>query len=332
MGSEAVDVGEFCRQTRVMIVAGKGGVGKTTVSAVLARLAARQGITCLVVALDRDSDLAARFGLPGPLSWDDAVLVRANGPGAVVRGRAVTPDDALVEYLEGHGLGRLSRRLSASGTLDVIATAVPGLKDVLVLGKVKQLERAAAAGLPDAPELIVVDAPAAGHAITFLTSAQGLADAASGGPIRTQAEEVVELLSDPHRCQVLLVTVAEETPVNEVVDTAYQLEDRVGVQLAPVVVNSVLPLRSLGCDAATAAQVAGVSLVPAEAAALDAAAAFRRHRQALQDGQRERLRRALPLPQLPLPYLFRTELGLAEVDILADALAEEVARLAPGPS
>ena len=108
-----------------------------------------------------------------------------------------------MEYLEDHGLKRVSKRLAHSGILDVVSTAIPGIRDVLVLGKVKQLERDRAA------DLILVDAPATGHAITFLTSASGLVGAARGGPLRTQAQEVVDLLSDPDRCRVLLVTLPE---------------------------------------------------------------------------------------------------------------------------
>ena len=78
----------------------------------------------------------------------------------------------------------------------------------------KQLEKARAA------DVIIVDAPAAGHAVTFLTSAAGLLDAVRVGPIRTQAQDVIELLSDPARSQVLLVTLPEETPVNETAETA----------------------------------------------------------------------------------------------------------------
>ena len=79
---------------------------------------------------------------------------------------------------------RLSRRLVWSGALDVVATAVPGMPDMLVLGKVKQMERAAAAGQPERPDFIVLDAPAAGHAVRFLQSPQGVLDATGGGPVR----------------------------------------------------------------------------------------------------------------------------------------------------
>lgn len=311
-----MDPAGFCRQTGVFIVAGKGGVGKTTVSAALARMAAGAGLETLVVDVDGTGGLARAFGHPGPLTYDEVVLA----PG--IRARTLTPDDALIEYLESHGMGRISKRLVSTGAIDVVATAAPGIKDILVLGKVKQLERGGGA------DLIVVDAPAAGHAVTFLSSASGLLDAVSVGPIRTQAEDVVDLLQDAARCQVLLVTLAEETPVNEVVDTAYALEDRVGINLAPVVVNGLYPaMEGLDADPAVAAAAAGVTLRAGEAEALAAAAAFRAHRSALQAEQVGRLAKALPLPQLALPLLFTTDVGRADVDRLAEALAAAVVEL-----
>jgi anion-transporting ArsA/GET3 family ATPase len=292
----------------VIIVAGKGGVGKTTVSAALARVAARAGLDALIVEIEGKSGLAAAFGRATPLDYHEVVV--ADG----VRARTLTPDDALIEYLEDHGMRRLSKRLISSGAIDVVATAAPGIKDILVLGKVKQLERGGAA------DLIVVDAPAAGHAVTFLASAHGLLDAVQVGPIRSQAQDVIDMLTDPARCQVMLVTLPEETPVNEVVETAFHLEDRVGVSLMGVVVNamySVVP--GLDADPDEAAAEAGVFLRPHEAEALRAAAAFRSRRQALQAEQAERLAKALPLPQLPLPFLFSSEIGPGDVETLAAA-------------
>jgi anion-transporting ArsA/GET3 family ATPase len=319
-----MDPASFCQSARVLIVAGKGGVGKTTVTAAVARMASRLGLSTLIVEIEGKSGLGATFGHPDPLTYEEVVLLPAEGGRAEVRARTLTPDDALVEYLIDHGLKRVSKRLVSSGALDVVATAVPGLRDILVLGKVKSLERASAA------DLIVVDAPAAGHAVTFLTSARGLLDAFRVGPIRTQAQDVVSLLSDPKRCQVLLVTLPEETPVNEAVETAFKIEDRVGVSLTPLVVNGVYPaaegLAELGPDRA-----GGGGLAPEDAAALRAAAAFRLGRQALQAEQIGRLAEALPLPQLRLPYLFSAELGPGEVERLAEALAAGISAL-PEPA
>ena len=128
-------------------------------------------------------------------------------------------------------------------------------------------------------------------------------DAARGGPLRAQAQDVVEMLRDPARCQVMLVSLPEETPVNELVETAYRFEDLVGVALAPVVVNACYPvLTHLRTDPVAAALAAGAQLrAPAEAGRLAAAAAFRETRQDLQAAQAARLAAGLPLAQLALP-------------------------------
>jgi anion-transporting ArsA/GET3 family ATPase len=323
-----VDPRVFCASTRLLIVAGKGGVGKTTVSAALGRMASLAGLDVLVIEVEGRSGLGAAFGRSGSLAYDGEVLVGAGHPAGAgeISARTITPDDALIEYLQGHGMRRLSRRLVRTGAIDVVATAAPGVKDILVLGKVKQLERAAATGA--GPDLIVMDAPAAGHAVTFLQSAHGLIDAVHVGPIRTQAQEVVELLTDPQRCQVVLVTLPEETPVNELVETAYSLEDRVGIKLGPVVVNGLYPvLEGLDVDPAEAAEAAGIQLRPPELDALRGAADFRRQREHLQREQVTRLAVALPLPQLHLPYIFSEAIGPHDVDTLAAALAAEVGRL-----
>ena len=323
---KGVEPARFCAQSRLVIVAGKGGVGKTTVAAALARMASLAGLSSLVVEVEGKSGLAAAFGA-GPLGYEEDVLVAADPAAgtAEVRARTLTPDDALLEYLQDHGMRRISRRLLSSGAVDVAATAAPGIKDILVLGKVKQLERAGAA------DLLVLDAPAAGHAVTFLLAARALLDAVRVGPIRAQAEDVLELLSDPARCQVMLVTLAEETPVNEVVETAFALEDRVGLALGPVVVNGLYPeAEGMDADPVAAAEAAGVALRAGEAEALRAAAAFRRQRQELQREQVARLAERLPLPQLHLPFLFTAELGPADVDTLAAALTHEVEGLTVG--
>ena len=309
------------------IVAGKGGVGKTTVSAALAYHAAASGVETLIVEVEGKSGLTALFDQEEPLGYQETVLSEPGqaGPGsAPLRARTLTPDDALVEYLDAHGLRRVSKRLSATGTLDVVATAIPGIKDILVLGKVKQLETLSATGAEGAARFIVVDAPAAGHAVSFLASAFGLLDAATVGPIRAQAADVIALLSDPVRCQVMLVTVPEETPVNEAAETAYHLEDRTGVKLAPIVVNEVWPHLDLPADTAS---VLGEGVTRPTLEALDKAAQFRRLRQELQEAQIARLAEVLPLAQLQLPYLFTTDLGRSEIVTLSARLGEQLEQL-----
>ena len=305
----------------MVIVAGKGGVGKTTVTAALARLAAAEGLDTLIVEVEGKSGLAALFDRP-PLDYEESILLPRAGREGEVRGRTLTPDDALLEYLDDHGMRRVSKRLVSTGALDVVSTAVPGIKDILILGKVKQLETKGVA------DLIILDAPAAGHAITFLLAARSLLDSVKVGPINTQAQEVVELLSDAARAQVVLVTLPEETPVNELVETAFHLEDRVGVSLGPVVVNGIYPeLPGLEVDPSQAASDAGTTLRAGEAEALKAAAEFRLQRTALQREQLARMADLLPLPQLRLPFLFKADLGAADLVVLADALREGVTAL-----
>lgn len=324
----AVDPEQFFAASRLVIVAGKGGVGKTTVSATLARAAALAGLSTLIVEVEGKSGLPVMFG-QGELGYDEVVLSPGGGPDGAgdVRARTLTADAALLEYLRDHGLSRISKRLVSSGALDVVATAAPGIKDILLLGKVKQLEREGVA------DLIVLDAPAAGHAITFLQSARSLIDTVNVGPINAQARDVLELLEDHERCQVVLVTIPEETPVNEAVETAYSLEDRVGIGLGPIVVNGVYPtIEGVTADPVAAAAAADVSLRAGEAQALAAAARFRLDRTALQVEQVGRLEAQLPLPQLRLPFMFSAEIGPAELDDLARAMLAEIEALAGLPA
>lgn len=288
---------QFLTTTRLVVVAGKGGVGKTTVTAVLARAAASRGLRVLAVELDGkpilETLLAAHDGPDGPESAVECITV--------------TPSEALAEYLDAHGLKRVSKRLTSSGIIDVVATAAPGIDDIVVLGKLKQLERS------DQYDIVLVDGPAAGHAITMLLAASALLATVRGGPIRTQAAEVAQMLADPQRCQVVLVTLPETTPINEVIETAYALEERVGVQLGPVVVNAVDQADPLPADAAP------------EGSGLRAAAEFRNGRRALHRHEVARLADDLALPQLLLPVVPQATLTAATVSLLADELRPTVA-------
>lgn len=275
--------------SRVVVVAGKGGVGKTTVTAVIARAASSAGQRVLVVELDGKPTLAE-------LVPDLEVL-------------AIAAPEALDEYLREHGFARVAARLNRTGVIDMVGTAAPGIDDIVVLGKIKQLERSGDY------DLIVVDGPAAGHAITFLTSASGLAEAARSGPVRAQADDVLELLQDPQRCQVVLVALPETTPVNEMIETAFALEDRVGVRLGPVVVNGVDLGVELPDDDAI---VACLGPIDAETAAvLTAAAAFRRSRRLMEAQEMARLAEQLPLERIVLPARLVAGLGPGDIDALA---------------
>ena len=310
----------FVHACRLVIVAGKGGVGKTTDAATIGEMAAASGARVLIVDVDGARGIATAFDQPD-LRYDEIVLRHedaARSRGAV-HGRRLTPDDALIEYLSDHGMKRLAGRLVSTGALDVIATAAPGIKDILILGKVKQIVTTGDF------DLVVLDTPASGHAITFLRSARTLVGTVTAGPIRRQAEEVLELLTDKDRCQVVLVTLAEETPVNEAIETAFLLEDHVGVALGPIVVNAVLE------EVPTAPDPTDWRLPERTRLALGDAVAFETARAEAQDLQIGRLAAALPLWQLPLPLLPGSHIDHAALTELANSLAEAI-RAMPEPA
>lgn len=206
---------------RVLLVLGKGGVGRTVVTAVIARAAAVDGLRVLVIGLDGRPTLAE--------------LCR----GSDVTVRMVSAGSALEDYLLDQGFGGFARRLAESGIIEVVGAAAPGIHDLVVLGKVKQF---ANEGRWD---LIVVDAPAAGHATSMLTSVDGLLDIVDGGPIREQALAVRAVLRDPARAAAVLVTLPETTPVNESLELAAVTRDVVGVSVAAGVISSVEPVLDL---------------------------------------------------------------------------------------
>ena len=287
---------QFFGAARLVIVAGKGGVGKTTVTAVLAHAAAGAGLRVLAVELEGKPVL-------NDLLADTSVEVLT-----------ITAPEALADYLDTHGLHRVSKRLATSGIIDVVATAAPGIDDIVVLGKLKQLERS------DDYDLIVVDGPAAGHAITFLLAARGLLDTVRGGPIHTQAQDVLEMFQDPTRCQVLLVTLPEMTPINELIETAYSVEERVGVQLGPVIVN--------GVDLGEPITVVDSDNIPFTVDPdLLAAANYRNHRRQCQRDELNRLSTDLALAQIVLPQLAVAGLTPADISVLAQSLLQQIAQL-----
>ncbi len=156
---------DWLTSTRVAVVAGKGGVGSSTVAAAYALAAARRGADVLFVAVDGRPGMGPLLG-GRELDQNDRILRRIKGAGQV-RGRTIPADQAFGDYLELKGVGGMLRRAASAASLPMIAAATPGLEHLLVLGKIKELERDRAA------DLIIVDAPPAGHAAPFLRSATG---------------------------------------------------------------------------------------------------------------------------------------------------------------
>jgi len=292
-------------------------VGKTTVGATVGIAAARAGLRTHIVELEGRSNLGLPFGVD-ELRHRPTTLLEASGSSGLLRGSRLTPDQALGDYLVDHGL-RIGGRLAKFSAIELVTTTAPGIRDLLTLGQSRSLEERSG------DVLIVVAAPAAGHAISFLRAAAGMAASAPSGPIRDQADHALAMLGDPSRCRVMLVTLPEETPVTEMIETAFTIEDEVGVHLAPVVVNSVWP------------EIKGLERAAAETGKRESkardnrrtAAAYRLARQQQQRSEIERLAAGLPPPQIELPFVFTTDLGRADLDMLAGALTSRVEELTP---
>ena len=324
-------------QPKILIVSGKGGVGKTTVAAALALAAARQGRAVCVAEVDRKGTLPRLFG-GGELTYEP----REMSPG--VWGMNIIPEEALAEYLDvQYHMKRISKVFTSSHFVDYITTAAPGLKDILVLGKIWYLEQGRAGGA-DQPlfDTIIVDAPAAGHMLTFLQAPSGLSDAVRVGPVKRQSEWLVDMLTDPARSRVHLVTLAEEMPVSETVETSVALEGRLGMSMGPIFANAVYSellsaeeeklLQSVMEDGradelSASAENVGLRLDEEDLEALAGYARFLEARRSIQQEHLEKLRSGVDEAVVELPFLFSAGLALPDIETLADAIEQKVGEL-----
>jgi anion-transporting ArsA/GET3 family ATPase len=304
---------DWLTSTRVAVVAGKGGVGSSTVAAAYALAAAREGADVLFVAVDGRPGMGPLLG-GRELDSSDRILRRIKGAGQV-RGRTIPADQAFGDYLELKGVGGMLRRAASAASLPMIAAATPGLEHLLVLGKIKELERERAA------DLIIVDAPPAGHAAPFLRSATGLSDVVQSGPVREQSVEVDAMLRDPERCRAMIVTLPEETPVTEALELGNELRRDIGLELLPAVVNSCWTDRpGLAKTPAMAARSQKITLSASAKSALASSTDFGRERLERQRHQIERLADGIGVPLVTLPRLATPRLTLHNLGELADAL------------
>ena len=214
---------------RLLFVTGKGGVGKTTVAAALGVLAARHGKRTLVAEVDAKGNLADFFEIPAT-SFEP----REISPGLFVM--TMHTEDSLKEYLRLQLKVPLIARLGPlARTFDFVATAAPGVKEVLTVGKFLWEVR------ERHYDLVVVDAVASGHVIAQLAAPQGIRDMVKVGLVREQTGWLLELLGDPAVTGAVIVASPEEMPVNETLELRERIAAETNVDLAAVVVNRVLP-------------------------------------------------------------------------------------------
>jgi anion-transporting ArsA/GET3 family ATPase len=223
------------------IVTGKGGTGKSTVAASLALALASRGKTVLLCEVEGRQGMAQLFDVP-PLPYEERLLARATEHGhGDVYALAIDPEEALLEYLAMYyRLGRAGKALDRFGVIDVATTLAPGVRDVLLTGKVYEAaQRNSRNKNARRYDAVVLDAPPTGRIAQFLNVNNELAGLARMGPIKSQADTVMTLLKSS-RTAVHLVTVLEEMPVQETVDGVRELREA-GLPVGGVVVNLVRP-------------------------------------------------------------------------------------------
>jgi anion-transporting ArsA/GET3 family ATPase len=309
---------------RLLLFTGKGGVGKSTVTAATALLAADRGQRVLVVEADAKGAIPGHFEQPS-VGFEPREVY----PG--VCAMAMRTEDSLKEYLKLNlrvpVLGRLG---PLARVLEFVATAAPGVKEILTVGKVCWEVRESIEGRADW-DLVVVDAAATGHIIGQLDAPRAIQELVSVGMVREQTDWMVELLSDQAVTGLNVVATPEEMPVNETIELVQRAREELSVPLGAVIVNRVLPELFTHADedafAALRGDEAGGVLTAragsGTTAVLDAArlaVSLRRTRAT----HLAELREAVELPMLYLPYLFVRDQGLRVTKMVADSLAQEL--------
>ncbi|MGH2735070.1 MAG: ArsA family ATPase [Actinomycetota bacterium] len=321
-------------EPKILIVSGKGGVGKTTVAGALALVAARHDRKVCVAEVDRKGSLPKLFGA-GEVAYEPREL----SPG--VWGINIVPEHALAEYLKvQYRMNRIAKVFRTTQFVDMITTAAPGLKDILVLGKIWYLEqnRQTGDGRHDF-DTIIVDAPAAGHMLSFLEAPRGLSDAVRVGPVRRQAEWLNQMLCDSKRTRVHLVTLAEEMPVAETLETSQALDERLSIAQGSLFANALYSellddkelalLDEMAEDGSidelrAEGKEAGLRLDDEDLAAMHGYANFLRARRSIQVGYLKELRKGTSCPVVELPFLFSAGLALPDIESLADVIEANV--------
>ena len=219
---------------RLHVVTGKGGTGKTTVAAALAIALAAGGRRVLLVEVEGRQGIAQLFELPA-LPYEERVVAGAPR-GGEVRALAVDAEEALLEYLElFYRLGIAGRALRKMGAVDFATTIAPGMRDVLLTGKVKEAVTRTVDGRR-VYDAVVLDAPPTGRVARFLNVTAETARLAKMGPIKSQSEGVAAILRSPMTA-VHVVTLLEEMPVQETADAIEDLR-RLRIPVGSVIVNA----------------------------------------------------------------------------------------------
>jgi anion-transporting ArsA/GET3 family ATPase len=295
-------------EQRLIVVIGKGGVGKSTVAAALGAAAARSGRRTIVAEVAGRTDVPRILGVQGPPSAPDG-REHALGPG--LHHVSIDERRALSEYLHEHlPIGIVATLLQRSDLFTLFTAATPGMRELLSIGKVWELTREGAGGRP-AYDLVVLDAPATANGLALLAAPRTFAALAGAGPVARQGEAIRATLCDPARTAIVVVATPEEMAVSEAVGLRRDLRRELGRDVDRALANAMFPAR-FSADDATQLRASGLD----DPAIWSARWLLARGR--AQRAQRARLRRGFAgVPCASLPFLFGAGPGPADVERLS---------------
>lgn len=273
------------------IVSGKGGTGKTTIAAALACALATQGRKVLLCEVEGRHGVSELFGVP-PLVGDEERRLLRTPAGGVVHGLSIDAEDALLEYLDTfYHLGLAGKALDRFGAIDFATSVAPGLRDVLLTGKVYEAARRREKDRPGAYDAVVVDAPPTGRIAQFLNVHAAVSGLAKVGPIREQADSIMTMLRSDTTV-VHLVTLLEDMPVTETEEAIQQLRPtriKVGTVMANMVTPNPLDVEALSQAAAGSVTLKVPSLTGPQNDELAAEFAFEAARRLQEAARRDNL-------------------------------------------
>jgi anion-transporting ArsA/GET3 family ATPase len=238
------------RDARLHFVTGKGGTGKSTVAAALALALAAGGRKVLLIEVEGRQGIAQLFDVP-PLPYAEVKIATADG-GGQVNALAMDIEAAFLEYLDMfYNLGLAGRAMRRIGAVEFATTIAPGLRDVLLTGKIKEAVRTDRGKL-QTYDAVVVDSPPTGRIARFLDVTKAVSDLAKGGPVHSQAQGVVQLLHSKQTA-IHIVTLLEALPMQETVEAIDELQ-KMQLPVGSVIVNRTLPVYLQPDDLAKAAE------------------------------------------------------------------------------